>query len=249
MTTTLRRLACLTFAAPLVLALSACNSGEADTAELSGEPIDPIEAPAGQSWTETAIATDMGGIQVGNPDAPLKLVEYASHTCPTCARFAEDSHAALEDYIASGVVSFEIRNQVHDGLDLTFAMLARCGDPATFHPLANQGWASLGEIVQAAQANPQAVQTAMSVQDDSRFQQIAQATGLIDWFAARGISRDQAMQCLSDPALAEQIVQNSTQQSTEFDVTGTPTLFLNGRKIEGSSWAAAEAALQEAGAR
>jgi protein-disulfide isomerase len=45
---------------------------------------------------------------IGNPDAPLKLVEYASHTCGACATFAATGKPAIKDkYVSTGVVSFE----------------------------------------------------------------------------------------------------------------------------------------------
>lgn len=235
---------------PLTLLLAACGSeAEGDTAALSGDPIDPIAAPDGASWVDTAATTEMGGVRIGNPAAPLQLVEYASHTCPHCATFAETSAQGLDDYVASGIVSYELRNQIHDGLDLTIAMFVRCGEASSFHPLARQAWANLEQIVNQAQNNADALNAAMQVQDETRFQQIAQAAGLIDFFAARGISRDQAMQCLAKPALAEQIVKSSQTQSEEFDITGTPTFFLNGRKLDAAGWAEVEAALQRAGAR
>lgn len=247
--TQLRRFAFAVLAAPITLALAACGSDDAATGGLSGDPIAAIPAPEGQSWTQTAVVTELGGIQVGNPDAPLKLVEYASHTCPACANFSAEAHTAIDEYVATGVVSFELRNQVHDPLDLTFAMLVRCGDPTTAVPLATQGWANLNEIVGNAQANGEALSQAMAVQDETRFQQIAEISGLLDFFAARGVSRDQAMQCLADPDLATQIVERSQTQSEELDVTGTPTFFLNGTKLNGSGWAVIEPVLQQAGAR
>src|SRR5690606_8956683 len=120
----LRRTAPAFCAAPLVLALAACGSESETEAGLpTGEPIAAIPAPEGQSWTETAAVTPEGGYVVGNPDAPLKLVEYASHTCPACAAFSTDSAGNIDGYIASGVVSYEIRNQIHNAIDLTLAML------------------------------------------------------------------------------------------------------------------------------
>lgn len=248
--TQFRRLALFTLAAPIALALAACGS-EADdaTGSLSGEPIEAAPAPEGGSWNQTAVVTDMGGVRVGNPDAPLELVEYASHTCPACGNFSTEAHSELEEYIATGVVSFEIRNQIHDALDLTIAMMVRCGDPTTFHPLAHQAWENLNTIVGNAQANGDAVNQAMQIEGPQRFPAIAEASGLLDFFAARGISRDQAVQCLSDVSTAEQIVENSGTQSDELGVTGTPTFFLNGERLEGANWSSVETALQEAGAR
>lgn len=237
--------------APLALALAACGGNDAaeGAAPPSSEPIAAIAPPAGKSWTEFAATTPEGGNRIGNPEAPIRLVGYASHTCSHCADFAAAAAGPLEDYIASGRVSYEIRNQIHDPIDLTIAILVRCGSPETFHPLANQAWAGFEEIITAAQGNAAALDRATQAEGPQRFQAIAEAAGLFDFFAARGISRDQAMQCLSDPAAAERIIANSTTQSDELGVTGTPTFFLNGTRLDASNWPEVEAALRQAGAR
>lgn len=242
-----RRVLVTAMAAPLALALAACGSGE--EAAVNGEPIDPIEAPAGQSWAETAAVTPEGGYVVGNPDAPIKLVEYASHTCPACAVFSQESSAGLDEYVATGVVSYEIRNQIHNPLDLTLAMMMRCGEPTAFHPRAKDAWVNLNAIIDGAQQDQAAMAAAFQAPEAERFQRIAEVSGLLDFFAARGVSRDQAMQCLADTEQARQIAQNSTTQSDELGVTGTPTFFLNGRRLDGASWSDVEAALQAAGAQ
>ena len=237
--------------APLALALAACGSGDdaAGGTVAASEPIAPVAAPAGQSWVDTAATTPEGGVVIGNPNAPIKLVEYVSHTCPACAAFSEEASQPIDDYVATGVVSYEIRNQIHNALDLTLAMLVRCGDPASFHPLAHQAWSNLAEIGATAQANDAALQQATTTEGPQRYQRIAEAAGLLDFFAERGISRDQAMQCLARPELADQIVANSTTQSDELGVTGTPTFFVNGNQVEAQGWSDVEAALQRAGAR
>jgi protein-disulfide isomerase len=248
----LRRSALTGVAATLALGLAACGSGDdAAGGAPSGEPVPAVAAPAGQSWVDTAAVTPEGGYRIGNPEAPLKVVEYASHTCSHCAAFSQEGAAPMDKYVESGRVSYEIRNQVHDALDLTIAMLARCGDPATFHPLANQVWANLPAVFDKAQGAGAQLQAAMATQDNTRFQKIGEVSGLIDFFAARGISRDQAMQCLADPTKAQAIADASEKQSKELNVTGTPTFFLNGRLLElqNNTWADLEAELQRAGAR
>lgn len=245
----LRRKAVFALAAPLTLALAACGGGTGEDAAPTGEPIAPIAAPAGQSWVDTAAVTPEDGYVIGNPDAPLKLVEYASHTCGACAAFSTGAASELEEYVASGVVSYEIRNQVHNALDLTLAMLMRCGEPRVFHPLAKQVWAELPAVLDRAQQDQAALAAAMAAPEAQRFQLTAQASGLLDFFAARGVSRDQAMQCLADSEKAQEIARNSETQSAELGVTGTPTFFLNGNRLEGISWGEIEPALQAAGAR
>ncbi|MGB5780024.1 MAG: thioredoxin domain-containing protein, partial [Allopontixanthobacter sediminis] len=153
--TTLRRIALLTFAAPLALGLAACGDSATTEGEVAeGEPIADIAATAGQSWADTATVSEYDGYVMGNPDAPVKLVEYASLTCGACAAFSTDAAEPLrEEYINSGVVSYEIRNQVHNPIDLVLARLVRCGQPESFHPLAEQVWSNLSQVMQQAQAN------------------------------------------------------------------------------------------------
>src|SRR5688500_16911831 len=92
--------------APLALALAACGSNEEGA--VSGETVAPTPAPAGQQWVDVAAVTPEGGWLIGNPDAPLKLVEYGSLTCPGCAQFSETGIPTLrENYVNSGRVSFE----------------------------------------------------------------------------------------------------------------------------------------------
>ncbi|WP_126174179.1 thioredoxin domain-containing protein [Altericroceibacterium xinjiangense] len=242
----MKRLALAGLALPLLLTLGAC--GESSESNVPTSVVTAVPPPAGQQWIDVAAETPEGGFRIGNPDAPLKLVEYASHTCPHCADFAAESHEGIEEYVSTGAVSFELRNQVHDPLDMTMALLARCGDPATFQPLASQFWANQPQIMQSVQNDPQALQQAMQAPPAQQFQQIAEATGLIDFVAARGVSREQATQCLARTDLAQQIAERSQTQSEELDVQGTPTFFLNGNKLDVGSWEQLDPILRQKGA-
>jgi len=245
----LRHLALAILVAPFALALAACGEDKEDSLP-QGDAIAAVAAPAGTAWTETASETPEGGFVIGNPDAPLKLVEYASHTCPHCAEFSATGAAGIDAMVEKGVVSYELRNQIHDPLDLTIAMLARCGPPSSFHPLANQVWQNFQQVMTTVQANGEALNAAQQAPPAQRFQAIAQASGILDFFAARGVSHDQAMVCLADTAKAQQIADNSAKQSDELNVTGTPTFFLNGTLVPGTRWKEdIEPALQRAGAR
>jgi protein-disulfide isomerase len=239
-------------ALPLALALAACGSSDdSPTAPPTGEPIAAIPAPAGQSWMDTVEVTPEDGYRYGNPDAPIKLVEYQSHTCPHCGAFAAEAGAALKDkYVASGVVSWEIREQLHNPIDLLVAVLARCGAKESFLPLSEQYWSNLEPMIERAQANQAALAQAQNLPPNQRFQQMAEAAGLIDFFSSRGIAREQALQCLADGDKVQAIADRSEKQSEELNVTGTPTFFINGRKIENvAAWSGLEPALQAAGAR
>jgi len=235
--------------APLMLA--ACNDTEgADGAASTGEALPAMAAPAGTQWADTVTVTPEGGFKIGNPDAPLKLVEYASHTCGACASFSATGKPVIKDkYVASGVVSFELRNLVRDPIDLSIAALVRCGAKENMQPLSDQAWASLEQIFASVQTNQAIYEAASSQPVEQRFVTIAQAAGLIDFFAARGLSADQSRTCLADAKAIEGIANASSTQSEELKITGTPTFFLNGKKLEVSQWAELEPMLQRAGAR
>jgi protein-disulfide isomerase len=248
--TSLRRIALAPVIA-LAMGLAACGDDAGSEATASSEPIAPIAAPAGTGWVETAAETPEGGILLGNPDAPVKLIEYVSLTCPACAAFAAEAADELkQEYVSTGVVSYELRHQVHNGVDLALVRLTRCGtDPAAVMPLAEQVWANLQQIMGPVQQNPQLMESAMSRPEEQRFVALAQNLGLVDFFAARGIASDQQVQCLSDFQSLQAIADRSDRQSEELDVTGTPTFFINGRNLGSLDWATLEANLQNAGAR
>ena len=234
-------------AAPLALVLAACG-GDAD-GEVQGDAIDPIEAPEGSNWTDTVTISESDGYILGNPDAPIKLVEYASHTCGGCASFSASAKPGIKEYVETGVVSFEQRNLVRDPIDLAVATLVRCGANENMQVLSDEAWGYLPQIFENVQQNSAAYEAAGQAPVDQRFIGIAQAAGLIDFFAARGLSADQQRACLADTAKIEAIADNSSAQASELNITSTPTFILNGNKLDAIGWNDVEAALQRAGAR
>ncbi|KPM18341.1 thioredoxin domain-containing protein [Citromicrobium sp. WPS32] len=238
-------------ALPLALGLAACGSGDDAEASISGEPVAEVSAPDGQVWSEMAQKTDRGGYLVGNPDAPIKLVEYGSLTCPACAAFSmQASEPLMNDYVDTGRVSFEFRSFViHGPLDLALTRLVDCGTPEQAVPLADQVWANLPTIMQPLQERGPQLEAALNLPEDQRFVAFADTAGLLDFFAARGVSRDQARTCLADAGRLSEIADVSETYGTQDDITQTPTFVLNGKKLDDSSWTAIEAALQRAGAR
>jgi protein-disulfide isomerase len=247
-----RRLVLAAIAAPLSLALAACGSAGGDKGgATSGEPLEKVAAPAGQTWGDVVAKTDEGGYVMGNPEAPIKLIEFGSLTCGHCADFAATSKTELvETFVNSGRVSFEFRNFVRDPMDLTAAQLTRCGAPESFFALTEQAFANLGPMFETVQAaGEQAYAAAMSAPEATRGQAIARLAELDEFFAARGISKDQAAQCLANAADARALAERTQKYSEEYQITGTPTFLLNGSKLDGNTWPEIKTALETAGAR
>lgn len=239
--------------APLALALAACGDKDAtDPNAAAAAPVPTVPAPAGTTWRDTVALTPEGGHLVGNPNAPIKLVEYGSLTCPTCQRFAaEGMEPLLAKYVESGRVSFELRNfAVHGPVDILLARLVRCGTKEAVIPLSDQVWENLEALTGPLQANQAAVEKALSLPMNQRFEAMAQIAGLFDFFASRGISADQARACLADVPSLEKLANETDRAQRDDGVNGTPTFLLNGRKLDGISvWSQLEPVLQRAGAR
>ena len=190
-------------------------------------------APKTVGWNTTVALTAEGGHLVGNPNAPIKLVEYVSYTCPQCATFMIQSAGALQiGYISSGKVSLELRHLVQGPVDLAAAMLANCGPPAKFalnHVALMRSQASWrATLARAAAAQKQRWVTGALV---TRNRAIA---GDLHWFEimeARGFGRIATEKCLGDQAVANRIGEQS-KAGYASGITRAPSFTINGTLLE-----------------
>ncbi len=232
-------------AAIAAIALTACGGG--GTAP-SGDALPKAEAPAGQKWSQVVSATQDGFV-MGNPDAPLKLVEFASPTCGACAAFANASNAELKgEFVDSGRVSVEIRPFMLNPFDLAIASIAACGGTERFFPLLDNVFATQGELMQTIQAgNQEAGQAALQSQNFTAF---ASAFGIDTFFAARGMAASDISTCLANTEGVTRWQESTQRNQEQFEISGTPTFLLNGEVLAGaSSWDQVKERLQAAGAR
>ncbi|USU03932.1 DsbA family protein [Sphingomonadaceae bacterium OTU29LAMAA1] len=233
----------------LPLAIAGCSS-ETGTPSAPASPVAAVTAPAGQNWTDTVSRTAEGTI-VGNPDAPIKLVEYGSRLCPTCGALARESFGPLMNtYVKSGKVSFEYREfLVHGAPDLPPALLGNCTDPAAFFPILDQMYQAQDGFNTKLQATPQPVQAQLqTAKPVEAIRIMAEQMGLIDFAKQRGIPEAKARQCLGDMAQIDRWTKQTQDKSADGTVAGTPTLLINGKKAEAVSWGQLEPLLKAAGA-
>lgn len=237
-------------ATSLALALAACGEEAAESA-LEGDVVAEVPAPEGTSWSQTAVRTEDGGWQIGNPDAPIKLIEYGSLTCPGCVAFSLDASEKLhKEYVDSGRVSFEFRSApIHGWPDLLMTRMLECAPLSAGVPLADQIWANYETLMGGFQARSAEAEQTFGLPPEQRFVALGQVSGITDFFAARGISSDQAEACLTDASKVEGLAEKLQQSMTDADITGTPTFLLNGQKLNVSRWSDLEPMLQRAGAR
>jgi protein-disulfide isomerase len=206
-------------------------------------------ASATRDWSRTVVATPQGGFQMGNPNAPVKLVEYASLTCSHCAHFAAEGMAPLvQTYVKPGKVSFELRNLTRDAYDLTAALLSRCSGTGHFFAMTEQLLATqeiwLGRY---SAVSDQQMQGLEKLPLPTRLQRLARIGGLVPIAARYGLSPARVNSCLADGKRVERLMEVRRVALEDLQLAGTPSFLVNGAKVEGVSWAAVEPLLKAPG--
>ncbi len=149
---------------------------------------------------------------LGQDDAPVTIIEFASLTCPHCAEFHRDIFPRIkDDYIESGKVRLVYRDYPIGPLAYTAAMMARCGGKERFFGFlevlyrTQQSWVTAKDPVGA----------------------LAKVGRL------GGMSRKTLDACLNDQELLEVIIRGRLDGENTFEVSSTPTLIINDKKYVG----------------
>lgn len=235
-------------AASMLLVLAACDKSATTSTATADSATVPAPA-AGQNWTETIVATPEGGFRIGNPDAKVKLLEFASLTCPHCKDFHAEAFDTIKNkYVASGNVSYEFRNFVLNGPDFAASLLARCQGPQPFFGLLNSFYRDQSEWTKGFMDMSKEDQARINaLPEDQRIAAMASAAKLDEYVKARGIPRAKFDACLIDKTQTEALTKMGTQATAEYKLTGTPGFIINGKTQESVyDWKTLEPKLQEA---
>jgi protein-disulfide isomerase len=171
-----------------------------------------VAMAAGPVLAQEAAAPEPVDFALGNPDAKVKIVEYASFTCPHCARFHTDVFKQLKtDYIDTGKVHFTLREVYFDRYGLWAAMVARCGGELRYFGIHDILFEKQAEW--AGSDDPTVVVANLKT--------IAVTAGM------EGAAVDA---CLNDGPMAEALIKRFETNMAADDVQGTPTIFINGTK-------------------
>lgn len=244
----------LALVALTALALGACSKKPADTnggVTAPSAPVAAVPPPPGKQWTDVVEMTPDGGFRMGNPNAAVKLVEYASFTCPHCKHFAETGVPQLKSkYVSTGRVSWEFRSVMIHPMDAPITMVMVCRGPEPFFALTDQLYAAQDAILNRFIALPAAEQqriAGLPIVENYKAQMLA--GDLYGFFGARGMPRAQADACLSNQKGIDQLT--AWQSKIQEDgVNMTPTFAINGTLWEASGtgelWPQLDAALTQA---
>ncbi|MDX1717735.1 MAG: DsbA family protein [Anderseniella sp.] len=172
-------------------------------------------------------APEIGDKTLGPADAKVTIVEYASATCPHCATFHTTTFQEVKkEFIDTGKVRFISREFPLDDLALAAFMIARCVPDDKYFPMLDTIYET-----QKTWAGQNA------------------RTELLKMAKLAGLSEADFDKCLKDEALAKGILAIREDGAKKYGVDATPTLYINGKKMEGErDIEAFRKAIEEAGA-
>lgn len=150
---------------------------------------------------------------LGQPDAPITVIEYSSLTCPHCASFHLNTLPKIKkNYIESGKVRLVYRHFPFDQPALYAAAMAECAGDDKFFSFVDVLFAS--QQTWARVENPIAALSSIG--------------------RLGGLNSDALTACFNDRALLDRILAARVDGAKEFDINSTPTFIINGEKLVGA---------------
>lgn len=168
-------------------------------------------AACSKAPTAAATADDM---DLGNPQAKVTVVEYASVGCPVCARWDQEVYPAFKaKYVDTGKIHYVFREMlVGQGPEIAVAasgfLLARCAGKDKYF----------------------AVNEAIFKNQQQAFQ--APRETLVDIAKSVGMTEDQFNKCVNDDASIKALNDRVERHTRDDHVNSTPTFVINGKALE-----------------
>jgi protein-disulfide isomerase len=177
-------------------------------------PVMPAAAQDGEE-VDTSRVLEMS---LGNPDAEVTVVEYASFTCPHCRTFHEGAFKDLkENYIDTGRIHFIYREVYFDRFGLWAGMLARCAGPERYFGMVDMIYAGQQDWI--GNGDP------ATIADNLR--KMGRTAGLTD---------EEVNACLQDADMARAMVAVYQQNAEADAVESTPSFIIDGEKYSNMSY-------------
>jgi protein-disulfide isomerase len=155
---------------------------------------------------------------LGDPNAPVLMVEFTDFECPFCKRFVEETRPLIvERFVEAGMVRLVIRdmplNEIHPAAQIS-AVASRCAaEQDQFWPMYEQLFATHQVEWGGAPDRDREV--------------------FIGFAADLGLDAAAFTACLDDPATTADVIAE-TQTAGRLGINSTPSFLVNGRLIRGA---------------
>ena len=146
---------------------------------------------------------------IGNENAPVTIIEYASMSCSHCADFHNDTLDELKkEYIDTGKVKFVFRDFPFNYPALAGSMMMRCVPDDVRYDYMNALYK---------------LQKNWVVRDNTKTR-----SELYKIMQSGGMQQDEFDACLSDLNMENDILEGVMNAQREFNIRSTPTFIING---------------------
>jgi protein-disulfide isomerase len=150
---------------------------------------------------------------LGDPDAPVTIIEYASLTCPHCASYHNETFPALKErYIDTGQVHYVYRDFPLDQRALDAAVVAHCAEPEHYFGFLDVLFERQDSWARAADHVP----------------------ALVTLAKLGGLPEERVRACLADEELQNAILQQRLEGETQHGVRSTPSFVIGGQTYAGN---------------
>ena len=181
---------------------------------------------------------------LGNPNAKVTVIEYASPTCPHCAAFSNTVLQSFQDkYVTTGKVKFILRPFARNTMDAAIFMLAEAASQPAAVAAAAPGASSEASAAPVAAASPDVSAAAAASYENvlSAYFRTQGTWGVSDKpldavkavAVQLGFSDDSFNAALKNQTYFDAVQKLRDQAVNDFGLEGTPTFYINGKAMSG----------------
>jgi protein-disulfide isomerase len=173
----------------------------------------PVGTARAVTVDELMVPQALPDMVMGDANAPVTIIEYASMTCGHCATFHKQTLPALKErYIDTGKAKLILREYPLDARAAAAFMLARCSPEDKYYPMVSVLFEQQQTWAQAADARVPLLQIAKLA----------------------GFTQESFEACLSNQALLDKVRDVYQKAAKDYGVASTPTFFINGEMVTGA---------------
>lgn len=177
-----------------------------------------VGAPNAQTASADIDTSAVFEVELGQADAPITIIEYASFTCPHCASFHTGTLPDIKkDYVDTGKAKVIHREVYFDRYGLWAGMVARCAGPDKYFAMLDLVYKAQGDLFRTS--DPNAV-----VENLKRLGRTA------------GLSDEKLDACLQDGEMAQAMVARYQQTADADGIQSTPSFIINGESHPNMSY-------------
>jgi protein-disulfide isomerase len=155
----------------------------------------------------------LGEMALGNAEAPVTIIEYASMTCSHCAAFAVQTYPDLKKrYIDTGKVRYIMREFPLDPIAAAGFMLARCAGDSKYFDVVDMLFHQQADWAFVKDPLPP----------------------LLNLAKLAGFTKETFDACLANQKVLDGVEWVRARGAEKFAVKSTPTFFINGKIYPGA---------------